>query len=54
MQPILTFFWLVYVIVMVTLFACGTWTPGPFTIGFMCAWFIIDAVVKFLEALVKR
>ncbi|AIZ02049.1 hypothetical protein VR5_262 [Escherichia phage vb_EcoM-VR5] len=54
MQPIYTFIWLVIVIVWVSLFAAGVWVPGPFAVGFICTWFVIDAIVKFLEALVKK
>ena len=43
MQTVFTFIWLVAVIVAVTLFA-----------GFICAWFVLDALVKFLESAVNK
>lgn len=54
MQTIFTFIWLVAVIVAVTLFATGVWVPSTLFAGFICTWFVLDALVKFLESVVNK
>lgn len=54
MQSVFTFIWLVVVLVAVTLFAAGVWVPGSFFAGFICTWFVLDALVKFLESAVNK